>query len=212
MVYFERKKMINKDQYLDQLLGHILPLQEKILAQEKTRDDVCPSVGKALGRLLYLLILSSRAKRVLEVGTSSGYSAIWMGLALDQIDGQLTTIESHQRLVDEAQDNIKQAGLSRRVRFISGQAQELLPSLEGPFDLIFQDAGTQAYPETLGLLTDLLAPGGLLVADDVLFALWAKRDRPRQNMEAFNQALFKQPALFSTLLDFSDGISISIKR
>ena len=86
-----------EENYVENMLKHLLPLQEEILLDEQLRDDVCPSVGKELGRLLYILILSTRPKQVLEIGTSMGYAAIWMGLALKQVGGKLNNIEFHER-------------------------------------------------------------------------------------------------------------------
>lgn len=203
---------MTQDRYIDELLKHIIPLQQDILDDEHGRNDVCPSVGKVLGRLLYTLVLGLRPKQVLEIGTSSGYAAIWLGLALKEVGGQLTTIESQQRLVDEARHNLEKAGLSETVQVICAQAEDVLPDMEGPFDIIFQDAGTRCYPDTLFQVIRLLKKGGMLLADDIFYALHAPRKMPRENMLAFNQALFQHQSMFSTLVPFHDGLSMSIKK
>lgn len=201
-----------QENYVEELLEHLLPLQEEILLDEQLRDDVCPSVGKELGRLLYILILSTRPKQVLEIGTSMGYAAIWMGMALKQVGGKLITIEYHERLVREARNNLERAGLADVVSVRQGMAEDLLDEIEGPFGLILQDGGTRTYKETLHKLADKLSPGGLFVADDVLFAVSAKRERPKKNMSDFNRGLFEREDLFSTILSLGDGLSLSVKK
>jgi len=198
--------------YVDGMLRHMIPLQEEILQDEKRRDDVCPSVGKELGRFLHLLILALKPSHVLELGTSMGYAAIWMGLALKEIGGTLTTIEYHQRLVEEAKRNIAQAGLHEIVTVLSGKAEDLLDELPGSYDMIVQDAGTKSYPGTLSNLIAKLSPGGILLADDVLFAVNAKRENPKKNMAEFNKRLMEDDSLFSTILSIGDGLSLSIKK
>ena len=203
---------MQQDEYIEKLLPHLLPLQQEILEDEKNRDDVCPSVGKELGRLLHVLILTMRPEQVLEIGTSMGYAAIWMGLALKETGGKLVTLEYHERLVLEARNNIERAGLNDVVFVRQGMAEELLDDIKGPFGLILQDAGTKTYPDTLEKLATLLVPGGLLIADDVLFALNAKRERPRKNMLEFNRALMQRNDLFTTILSVGDGLSLSVKK
>ncbi|QRN86510.1 class I SAM-dependent methyltransferase [Clostridia bacterium] len=203
---------MQQDNYVEKLLKHLLPLQEDILRDERQRDDVCPSVGKELGRMLHLLILATRPQKVLEIGTSMGYAAIWMGTALKQTGGKLITIEYHERLVNEARINLEKAGLSDVVSVHQGMAEDLLDELEGPFGLILQDGGTRTYKETLDKLVDKLPSGGLLVADDVLFAIHAQRERPKQNMSDFNRRLFERQDLFSTILSVGDGLSLSVKK
>ena len=203
---------MQQESYVENLLKHLLPVQEEILLDERMREDVCPSVGKELGRLLYILILATRPEKVLEIGTSMGYAAIWMGLALKQTGGHLVTIEYHERLVREAEKNLAKAGLSDVVTVRHGMAEDLLDDIEGPFGLILQDGGTRTYKETLDRLVDKLAGGGLFIADDVLFAVKAKRERPKRNMTDFNRELFERDDLFSTILSLGDGLSLSIKK
>lgn len=212
MGYFDEGPDGKEEAYLDSLMGHVLPLQQDMLLDEYDRDDVCPSTGKAAGRLLHLLILATRSNRALELGTSMGYSAIWMGLALQKTGGSLVTIESHARLVREARRNIERAGLADTIRVLHGDAKQVLEGLEGDFDFILQDAGSASYPQTLCELSERLAPGGLLVADDILFALRAKRDNPRTYHARFNQALMEDENLFTTLLSMGNGLSISLKK
>ena len=198
-------------EYIDGLTGHLLSLQDDLLEEEKSRNDICPSAGKETGRLLYILIRLIKPDQVLEIGTSVGYASIWMGLALRQTGGQLVTVEASERLAKEARQNIQRAGLDDVVEIINGQAQDVVAHLEGQFGMIFQDGGSRCYPETAELLAEKLEYGGLLVSDDVLFALHAERAKPREYMHEYNKKIFGQPELFSTLLETGNGLSLGIK-
>ena len=203
---------VDEKTYVDGLLDHLIPLQDDLLDQEATRRDICPSVGRDIGRLLYLLIRLMKPDQVLEIGTGIGYAAVWMGLALRETGGRLVTVEAHERLVIESQNNIENAGLAGVIEVIHGRAEDVLPELDGPFGMILQDGGTRSYPDILTLLTEKLSPGGLLVADDVLFALRSGRPGPRQYMADHNRKLFDAPELFSTLLAVGDGLTLSIRK
>ena len=107
---------------------------------------------------------------------------------------------------------MEKAGLGDVVSVRQGMAEEMLDEIEGPFGLILQDGGTRTYKETLHKLADKLSPGGLFIADDVLFAVSAKRERPKRNMSDFNRGLFEREDLFSTILSLGDGLSLSVKK
>ena len=199
------------NQYLSSQRRHRLPLQDRLLAEEGTRNDICPSVGFELGSLLYILIRALGARRVLEVGTSVGYGAIWMGLALKETGGVLDTIEEKPHLAAEAVENVREAGLSGEVRVHQEMDASLMDRLPGPYDIILQDASSASYPALLDALTGRLRPGGLMLADDVLFAVTAGRPGPRARLQEYNQEISGRPDLFSTILALGDGLAVSLK-
>jgi len=92
------------------------------------------------GEFLHLLVKATRARNVLELGTSHGFSAIWMGLGLEETGGRLTTIEIDRERYDLARKHVSEAGLSQRVTCIQGDAHVKLGKIEGPFDFVFMDA------------------------------------------------------------------------
>ena len=96
-------------------------------------EDIRPSVGLEAGRLLNLLVHLTQAQRVLELGTSMGYSAIWLASALKETGGRLVTVEYRQDLYDLAQKNLREAGLAEWVEVIHGDAEQVIQTLEGPF-------------------------------------------------------------------------------
>ena len=139
-------------------------------------DDAIPTDSKlthskrrwaAQGKFLNLLVKITRARRVLEVGTLGGYSTVWMGKALPA-DGRLLSLEYVPKHADTARRNIDRAGLSGKVEVRVGAAMDLLPSVEGPFDLVFIDADK---PNNQGYLVHALRlsrPGTVIVLDNVV--------------------------------------------
>src|SRR5687768_3979762 len=114
---------------------NVPPAIEKLLAAIRAADKGQLAVSEEDGRFLRILIASTGAKRVLEIGAASGYSAIWMGLGLRQTGGHLTTIEYEPVRAKEATENIRRAGLQDVVQVVSGDAFKEIPKLQGTFDI-----------------------------------------------------------------------------
>ena len=132
-------------------------------------QDALDVVPQPLGRLLGILVRAVGARRVLELGTLGGYSAIWMARALPT-DGRLISLEVNPHHAEVARANLARAGVAERVEVRVGQALDLLPAVtaEAPFDLVFIDADKVSYPAYLEWAVRLVRPGGLIVADNVL--------------------------------------------
>jgi len=125
------------------------------------------SVSPAHGKLLWILARLVNAKRILEVGTLGGYSAIWMARALPA-DGRLVTLEAVDKHAKVAQGNIEKAGLKKKIEIRVGPALDTLPSLKGPFDLSFIDADKQSNAEYFTWALKLSRPGSVIVVDNVI--------------------------------------------
>jgi predicted O-methyltransferase YrrM len=125
--------------------------------------NVAPNQGKLLAMLAGLV----GARRILEIGTLAGYSAIWMARALPP-DGQLVTLEYEPRHAGVARRNLERAGLAERVEIRVGAALESLPHVAGPFDLVFIDADKPSNPDYFEWALKLSRPGGLIVVDNVV--------------------------------------------
>src|SRR5256885_3488772 len=152
------------------------------IANAGERDDL-PLVDAEVGALLRVLTLSTRATRVLEIGTAIGYSGTWMAGALPK-GGMLITMEVDEQRAKTARDNFSRAGLSDRVNVIVGDAQRMLHKIAGPFGLIFQDGDKKQYGPMLDTLVGLLRPGGLLLTDNVLWSgdvVPGFNQKPKQN-------------------------------
>ena len=177
----------------------------KILADIKARDAGQLAVSEEDGRFLRVLIATSKAKRALEIGGASGYSAIWIGMGLRETGGTLVTMEYDPARAKELAGNVKRAGLSDIVTVVPGDAFAHLPSLSGSFDFVFLDAWKKDYKRFLDLTLPRLNKGGLFVAHNVV--------NKRSEMGDFLDAIWKSPALWTTIVSPSnEGMSVSVKR
>ncbi len=140
-------------------------------ALERSREAGLPSIAVAenQGRLLNLLASLMGARRILEVGTLGGYSAIWLARALPA-DGRLVSLEIDPRHAEVARANLAAAGLADRAEVRLGRGIDLLPALEGgePFDLAFIDADKPSNPDYFAWAMRLVRPGGLIIVDNVV--------------------------------------------
>jgi predicted O-methyltransferase YrrM len=156
------------DAYIgDRLVTDDKDLFELILAANAEAGLPAIDVSPAQGKFLNLLVKITGAKRVLEVGTLGGYSTVWMGKALPA-DGRLITLEHASKHAETARRNIERAGLSDKINVQVGAAMDLLPSIQGPFDLVFIDADK---PNNQGYLVHALRlsrPGTVIVLDNVV--------------------------------------------
>jgi predicted O-methyltransferase YrrM len=145
--------------------------EKKILAVLKDIYDTqrrgSMSVPEDDGRILRLLVESLGAKNVVEIGTSVGYSGVWLGLGLQATGGKLTTFEIDDGRAAKARENFKRAGLDGIVTIVMGDAHETVTKLKDPIDLLFLDADKEGYLDYLNKLLPLVRPGGLIVAHNI---------------------------------------------
>jgi caffeoyl-CoA O-methyltransferase len=176
-----------------------------ILADIKKNDTGQLAVSEEDGRFLRVMIASKGAKRALEIGGASGYSAIWMGLGLRETGGMLVTIEYDAMRAKELSANIQRAGLTDVVRVVAGDAFEQIPQLTGTFDFVFLDAWKKDYKRFFDLVYPRLDRGGLFLAHNVV--------NKRSEMEDFLAAVETHPSLWTTIVSpSSEGISVSLKK
>jgi predicted O-methyltransferase YrrM len=156
------------------------------------------------GRLLRLLVESINAKHVVEIGTSNGYSGIWLCLALRATGGKLTTYEIDRRRAQLARDNFKRAGVDGIVTLVEGDAHIEVSKLREPMDLLFIDADKEGYLDYLTKLLPLVRPGGLIVAHNMK----APAPDPR-----FIRAITTNPDLETVFLNMhSAGVGVTLKK
>jgi predicted O-methyltransferase YrrM len=179
------------------------------------RDDVPervePDVGMEVGRFLSLLVRATRSRRALELGTSLGYSAIWLGRALQATGGTLLSVERDERLCELARRDIAGEGLSGVVEVVTGDVRAVLDSLTPGFDIILQDSDKALYPGLLGRCVELARPHGLIIADDALFKPRGVAEKFSAPVHRYNEAVFADERLYSTILPIGDGITVSVK-
>jgi len=143
--------------------------------EKMTEKEFLPIVGPRKGRILVEIIREIKPKRVLEVGTLIGYSAILMGKELES-DAHLITIEINADEARMAKENIKRAEIPPTVDVLVGDAIEVLPRLDGRFDLVFIDADKREYLDYLRLVEDKLHKGSVIVADNAGISANQMRD------------------------------------
>lgn len=183
----------------------------RIAGQEATRQDVQPSIGEEVGRFLAVLVRLIRAGRVLELGTSLGYSTVWLAQAIRATGGTVTSIERDERLYIATQQNVSASGLSDFVELILGDASAVLNRLTGPYDMILQDCDKAFYPRLLGRCVELTRRHGVIVADDTLFKPRGIEERFSAPVHEYNEMVFADSRLYSTILPIGDGITVSVK-
>ena len=176
-----------------------------VLSRIKAADSNLLAVSEEDGRFLRFLVVSSRARRVIEIGGANGYSAIWIGLGLRETGGRLTTIEYDPARAKDAEANIRAAGLADIVQVVSGDAFKAIPGLTGTFDFVFLDAWKKDYQRFFDLVFPRLDAGGLFVAHNVV--------NKASEMGDFLATLRTHPGLRSAIVSPSgEGISVSVKR
>jgi predicted O-methyltransferase YrrM len=183
----------------------------KIIHQQDTRNDTSPNIGLQAGRFLSLLIQMIQAKRVLEFGTCLGYSTVWLAEALRTTGGKLISIEQKKEFLEITRKNIVETGLSEFVDLIWGNANIVIDQVEGPFDLILQDSDKKLYPQMLDRCIEITRKNGLIVADDALFKPMGVEEKLSEPIHKYNEQIFSDKRLFSTILPIGDGVAISVK-
>ena len=177
----------------------------KVLQQIRAKDTGQLAVSDEDGRFLRVLTASQGAKRVLEIGGASGYSAIWIGLGLRATGGRLITIEYDPVRAKELAANIQRAGLADIVQVIPGDAFKEIPKLTGTFDLVFLDAWKKDYKAFFDMVFPRIDKGGMFVAHNVV--------NKRSEMGDFLDAIERHPQAWTTIVKPSgEGMSLTYKR
>jgi predicted O-methyltransferase YrrM len=166
------------------------------------------------GKLLHLLLRTIGARRVLELGTLGGYSAVWMARALPP-GGRLTTIESERRHADVARQAFRESGVADRVELIEGVCLDVLPRLTPGFDAVFVDADKEPLPQYFEHAVRLVRVGGLVLCDNAFYhgAVVDPSDRSAgaDGVREYNRLAATDPRLVSTVVPVRDGLVVSLR-
>ena len=202
----------------EEYLGELLPPRDAILREMEEmagRDDV-PISDPEVGKLLTILARTTGARRILELGTAIGYGTLC--LARGAGEARVVTIDVDPERIATARGFLARAGVADRVEMLQGKALDLLPRLEGPFDLAYVDAVKTEYRRYLDLLLPLLRVGGLVVLDNLLWkgrvaepAEDEARDDQAAALRSFNGYLMMHPQLQSLVMPLGDGLGIAVK-
>ena len=193
--------------YLDELEAYAIQTQMPIIRTE-------------MQSFMRTMLLMNKPKRILEVGTAIGFSALLMSEFMPQ-DGHITTIENYEKRIPIARANFQKYGKEERITLLEGDAAEVLKTLEGPYDFIFMDAAKGQYIHYLPEIMRILAPGGVLISDNVMqdgdiieskYAI-TRRDRTiHRRMREYLYTLTHHDELQTSILTLGDGVAVSVRK
>lgn len=184
-------------------------IRELINASEQELEFTDMLSGKLVGRLLAMLIKISDAKRVLEVGTFTGYSALSMAEALPE-DGELITCEYNERYEEIAKTYFNKSVHGRKISLKMGPALETIPTLAGSFDFVFLDADKINYPNYYEMILPRLSEGAVMVIDNVLWSgeVLDPRNEKAQAIDRLNKMIAEDESVEQVMLRVRDGITL----
>jgi predicted O-methyltransferase YrrM len=199
------------DKYLDRSLVPSDPILREMEAYGRERHF--PIIGPQVGRLVNLLARSINAKRVLELGSGFGYSAMWFALAVGP-DGLVVMTEGEAKNSQRARDYFQRAGLTNRAKFLVGNALDLAQREPGAFDVVFSDVDKEDYGRVLDLVRPRLRVGGLFICDNMLWSgavLHKRPDAGTRGIIELTRQLTSATDFSATILPVRDGVAIALK-
>lgn len=179
-------------------------LQSILTELEAVREDGNPTwnISRDTGIFLNTLLRKIQPKRALEIGTSTGYSGMWIAEALSHHDGKLITVESHDGRFEQAQINFSKSGLTN-ITQVAGHAPEILEQIEGTFDFMFFDATKYEHISYFETLEKRLNPGGVIITDNVL--------SHAEELKPYRELLESKPTFQSCIIPIGTGLMMSVK-
>ncbi|QXM05984.1 O-methyltransferase [Crassaminicella indica] len=208
------------NELIEEYIRNILPQKDGILKdmEDYALKNHVPIVQPEVAKLLEVITQINQTKSVLEVGTAIGYSAIIFTKAME--NGKVISIEKRSDMVEIARKNIEIMGLKDQIQVIEGCAEEILPTLQGKFDLIFLDAAKGQYMKFLSSSINLLKKGGILVSDNVLYKgmvasneyVVRRKITIVKRMRKYLDYIMHHPELTTSLIPIGDGVAISYKN
>ncbi len=209
------------ESYVEDYIRKVIPKNEGLLLEmeEYASQNHVPIVHPEVAQFLKVLINIKKPKKILEIGTAIGYSAILMTTAMGE-SGQTLTIERREDMINIAQQNIDENGLSKRIKIIQGDAEEVLPNIKDSFDFIFLDAAKGQYLEFFPYCISNLAYNGIIVSDNVLFKGMVASDelvirRKKtivKRMREYLDYICNNENLESSIIPIGDGVALTYKK
>ena len=202
---------------VDSYLYELLPRRDAVVEEIEAYADQhrVPIIGPAVARLLYLLVQTSGAKRIFEMGSAIGYSTIWLARAAGP-QAEIIYTDGDPQNARRAQDYFRRAGVAKRIVVQTGDALELVKKASGKFDAIFIDVNKHQYPDALRAALPKLKKGGLILTDNTLWSGKAARpaapdDKDTQGVKEFNRLIYGSKDLFPVLIPLRDGFTVARK-
>lgn len=193
----QAKTPVEKEAFRQKLLREL---------EEYASTHATGNVPRTDGQFLRILVEGCKVKRGLEIGSSNGYSAIWIGMGLERTGGKLLTIEIDRNRAQMCKENLKKAGLHKIVESIEGDALKVIPKLEGPFEFVFIDALKEDYKKYLDMVMPKIPVGGVIAAHNAI--------QMANSMKDYLDAVKTDPR-FDTITvstTMRDGLAITYKK
>ena len=196
--------------------GHI-PFLENL--ERTAKQDRVPIIRREMQSFLKVFLKMKQPKRILEVGTAVGFSAVFMA-QYGEPDAEITTIENYEKRIPIARENFEKSGFADRITLISGDAADVLKTLDGPYDFIFMDAAKGQYIHFLPEVLRVLDKNGVLITDNVLqdgdiiesrFAVERRNRTIHKRMREYLFELTHNEGLLTSVVPLGDGIAITMK-
>jgi len=185
--------------------------------KEKALEEHIPIIMDDTLEVIAKILKEAKPKKILEIGTAVGYSAIRFSEYLQE-SGHIDTIERDEERVKEAKQNISELKLESKIHILEGDALEILPTLEGPYDVVFIDAAKGKYPIFLSEALRMLNNSGIIIADNVLYKGYVLSDYNKhkqrtavRGLREFLKNLDENSNLVTEILEVGDGLAVSRK-
>lgn len=207
--------LLKINEYIDNLYEASEGVNKDAYIHNTELKDFIPVVDQDVSRLLALILRLTKAKKVLEIGTSIGYSTVSMANILKEHNGNIVTVEYDKVVANQAKRNFINAGVQDIVDIRIGDAKEIIPLLKEEFDLIFLDVDKRLYAPLLNDCVRLLKKGGVLIAEDTLFPVIDLADKWKYlipHIQKFNEEVISNDELESTILPIGDGVTLAFKK
>lgn len=193
--------------------------KEISIIKKKALEDKVPIIMDDTLEVIAKILDEIKPKKILEIGTAVGYSAICFSEYLQE-NGKIDTIERDTERVKEARENIKKAEVEEKINIYEGDAVEILPTLNDEYDVVFIDAAKGKYPFFLSQALRMIKPGGVIIADNVLYKGYVMSDYNKhkqrtavRNLREYIAEITNNENLETEILEVGDGLAISkIKR
>ena len=205
--------------YLDSLIPDRGEFLTELRRKSALEESYAPIVQKSTEQLIVTLLKLIKPKRVLEVGTAVGYSAILMADNLPD-DSTIVTIERYKKHADIAVDNVFASGYEKKIKVIEGEAAEVLHWLDCSFDFIFLDAAKGQYIEFLPDILRLLKSGGVLLSDNILYHGMVEDEEKVERrkitivkrLHMYLEEIMSNKELTTSIIPIGDGVALSVKK
>ena len=203
------------DKDVESYLYELLPERDEVLAEmeEQARERRIPIIGPAVARVISQYAVAIGAKRVFEMGSAIGYSTIWLARAVGE-GGLVYYTDGSEKNASEAHGYIERAGLADRIQILIGDSRDLIDTVDGEFDLVFNDVDKYQYPDVFRKAVPRVRSGGFFITDNVLWSGRVARedtDRDTEGIREFNRLIYSSDELFPTILPIRDGIAVCLK-